>query len=302
MKKLIMVILALAVGCSYIPIARAGENASLGLHVTFDLDKPMTMHLEPEGPYEVKEVIETLVVNVHAQDPEASSVNVRATNIPEHAGVTGAVHQIAPYNWDIATLKWTPEYGQAQTTLYPVHFIAESYDRENNLLETAELDIEIRVLPGEPRVISIELTQVAGALAGIKPGDIWDLVTNTVTNIGNVPVSVSIKYGKTRTISIDAMDPTTQNIKPGMKPEKDIFSTLVNGKILPPPDVPYGEIPWPVGEIGITTDDGLLPGESIPLEMTFCAPTSLSHQIMGLQTNYHLRAYWPIKKSKIIIY
>lgn len=124
-------------------------------------------------------------------------------------------------------------------------------------------------------VISIELNGPGWAMKGVKAGEKRNNLTNlglpahVVKNTGKVPVRIGIRYAS-----------TVSNITmlPGTEQGKDKFFTMVNNFVVPE----RGEV---------ILSDPIKPGTSVPLYLTYGAPTSISERVSDMSVAYEIRAY-----------
>jgi len=282
MKKIIMVILALAVGISYIPVAKAGETASFGLTVSFA--QPLSMRTIPEGPFEI-DAGDIVNFRVEAKDLDANMVEVNVVNLPVNAfwqpdpmivGVPVTSHG--------GTFHWVPQGGQSA---HRIQFTAVSYGKDSIDVEHAELTVEITVNYIEP-VLSIIVDPETLTLENkVRLGAIVDIIDAAggppiVKNVGNTPVAVEMSYGAT--IQVEGQ------IRPGLEQGLDTFITLVEVdptvRLLPAVLNPAGVLP-------ISLNIG--PEEQVPLIMHYGAPTDLSDNAAGSSVIYELRASPAVK-------
>ena len=111
MKKLIMLVMALAMVVAFMPRAYAADSAQLNLSVTFAAPpQPLTIKTDPAGPFHVN-LGETLTFNVIAQDLDTAKIDLVATNIPPDASFE--ITQVQSYS-NVGTIKtgefkWTPK-------------------------------------------------------------------------------------------------------------------------------------------------------------------------------------------------
>lgn len=278
MKKLLMVILAVAMIASFLPKAEAGETANLGLSVSFDIDEPLEIWAEDlngnviQPNFEIEEK-ETLEFKVVAEDLDTLNVYLEVDQLPR--GATFLVESPGPISAQRrhGLFQWTPEFGQAQTNPYQVLFRAN-----NSEGEIAVLTAEITVLPGQ-QVIAIEISPATWSLDGVGLGetrtndDATGSPVHRIINQGNVDVTVDIGYGP----SI-AGDP----IQPGTQQGENTFVTWVSNSVLDP-------------STRIALDHPIQPNGEEGLPLTYGAPASLSFGAgQGHSVTYELRAYGPI--------
>lgn len=317
MKKLIMVVMAIAMVVAFMPIAEAthpevvaSDRAQLGLEVTFDLaNEPLKISTYPEGPFKVGED-KKLYFTVTAKDPDARSVTLNCVDLPKGAMfILGK--PFVPANSISGTFSWTPTSEQGQDKPYRVVFMATSSTRdvkegsvvdENDKLlppyEEARLVVEITVIDAEP-VISIELNETSWKLDAVKLGERrnnngpYRKPIHYIKNTGNVPVLVDIGYGLHIYPSVMGI------VRPGLVQGMDTFTTAVGvdtadgkGVIIPPNER--------VKVAHIAT------GSSEGLPLTYGAPTGLSRGFItnsdddiaanrGMSATYELRAYGNIR-------
>jgi len=219
MKKIIMVILALAVGISYIPVAKAGETASFGLTVNFDIpNEPLSIWTVPEGLPKGSFVVqegETLEFSVFAEDKDTINVDLYPIELTRWGN--WIVDEIQPislprreglfrYRSPIGKPDFTVD---AESYVDRVVFAAENYEGEK-----VELVVEITVTPLEPVLSIVVEPDMLTLVDKIKLGEIGRVVgaggiLPIVTNVGNVSVSVGIGYGP--------MSQVEGMIKPGLE-------------------------------------------------------------------------------------
>jgi len=279
MKKIIMVILALAVGISYIPVAKAGENASFGLTVNFDIpNEPLRIWSEPAGPFEVK-AGETLSFSVIAEDLDANTIYLNALDLPEGAEFDEIAPADHPAKKVVGSFYWTPKDGRYFKAPIDVRFTATSYGKDSIDVEHVELVVSITVTP-HLLTLSIVVEPDMLTLGGVKLGEIVPVVDGlgespVVRNVGNVPVGVDISYGAT--IQVEGQ------VMPGLDQGVDRFITLLAGDRLLEP-----------GKTSMISR-GIDPDEKLPLEMKYGAPTDLSDNAGTASALYELRAFLVIR-------
>ena len=286
MKKLIMIVMALAMAALFLPCAEAGDTANLGLQVSFSLPSPIKMWTEPEGPFIVEEG-KRLQFKVLAEDGQyGSQITIECNNPPEGA------------RFEDGLFNWTPVNGQGQDDPYKVVFSATSSEGAK-----ATLGVSITVNKAKP-VISIELVDANGnpvstwSLVGVKLGEKVDNKANlrvnllmpgilkpmhNIRNAGNVAVTVDIGYGGYIMPSKPGLS-LYPIIRPGLEQGKDTFITglgrVDNHTVLPPNKrLKAGSVK---------------PEQMIPLWLTYGAPTEVSKYIKSHSTSYSLRAYGSI--------
>jgi len=278
-----MVILALAVGISYIPVAKAGENASFGLTVNFAQD--LKIWSEPEGPF-VIELGEELVFRVEAEDLDANILDLNALELPEGAewipdpipiGGADGDRQIIERS---GTFRWTPEDGRYFKAPTDVYFTAISYGKDSQDIEHVELVVSITVTP-HMLTLSIIVEPDMLTLGGVKLGEIVPVADTAggspiVRNVGNTPAGVEISYGAT--IQVEGQ------VRPGLVQGLDTFITLL-GKS----DTLLEPGKWSRVSLGINPD------EAATLKMQYGAPTELSGNGETAGALYELRAFPAVK-------
>jgi len=288
MKKLLMIILTLAMVVSYIPRLEAGETASFGLTVNFDIpNEPLSIWSEPAGPFEVteREVVEFHVI---AEDLDSDSLTLiaperymggpieviigekPARSLPQGAYWT-PVPTMEPTRCE-GILTWnTLSFQGGRGLPYVINFLATS--TKDGEVQHATLSVEITVNDLVP-VISIELTQDMLSFDNVKLGDLITCKpTPSAINTGNWPVLLEMGYGQT-------------GLTPGLEQGLDTFTTSIDGVILPP-----------TGWMLIGNSSGLEPGGETPFIFVYGAPTELSHSpsgtdkdITGMLATYNIRA------------
>ncbi|MBL7069718.1 MAG: hypothetical protein ISS34_07670 [Candidatus Omnitrophica bacterium] len=267
MKKLLVVMLAIAVVISFSPKAEA--EGEVGLHLSVTFDRPLEIWSEPEGPFEVKET-ETLEFMVIAEDEDTErNISLEAGGLPEGATFELGPHpDVFPLRRISGTFVWTPEVGQAQRHPYTVGFVARNSEGETALLE---VDITVR-----PAVIAIELNDTSWILEGIGLGE---NITNNdgrpahnITNTGDVVIDVEIGYAR------------HEGCEPDVRPGLDRFMTASG--------YPEGiDVPIIQPDQYLKVANDLQPGRSRDIPLTYYSPTALSEGIDGMSATYEFRAY-----------
>jgi hypothetical protein len=277
MKKLIMVVMAIAMVAVFLPKAEAGDSAQLGLQVTFAPSEPLKIWSEPEGPFTV-ETGKTVEFKVVAEDKDAAIIGLdlkHPVEFPEGFEWIPPQGFVEPKYKVEGYFKWTPR-GDIEPKTYAICFVADSFTGENwtGQRETVELRVEITVRPAP--VIAIELEGPnPWVLDGVKLGERCANVNtdgapmHKIHNTGNVPVVIDIGYG----IMVDVyLLP-----HPGLEQGRDTYITLCGDVAIPPNE-----------RIKVL---GIGPNEGAPLSMTYGAPTALSQPVQGMGAGYEIRAY-----------
>ena len=284
MKKLLMVILAVAMITSFLPKAEAGETANLGLSVTFDITHDINMWVidadgnQHQSPFSADvEEANLLEFTVVTRYEGGEKIDLVADQLP--SGATFEFISMTEYSDNDGNLigyeiegqfKWTPAFGQSQTTPYQAIFSSTT----ESGTKMAVLTAEITVLPGQ-QVIAIELNQTSWTIQDMPLGDRdynYDATgsqpIHKITNTGNVPVMVDIGY-------VGVID-----MIPGLVQGTDTCITGVglNDEIIPP-------------NSKVVVDQRIEAGEEKPMLLMFGAPTALSGSNNGGSVNYELRAY-----------
>jgi len=266
MRKILLVVVAMAMVVSFLPKAEAqdpGSTAELGVAVTFNL--PLRMWCEKDGAvidppvFEVDEGKE-LTFMVIAEDLDAH-VTLRAEALPKGADFELLPRiEIYPNPRHEGMFNWTPAFGQAQSENYLAIFKA-SNDEGNAGLEM-ELAVSITVHPGQPPVMAIEIQgENPWVLGNIKPGgpikrnlDDAGNVIHSVMNTGDIPTVVKVEY---------MPHVLNEAIHPGLERGENTFITLLGEVVLPP-------------NLGLKLDHPLNPGDSELLPLGYGSPTILS--------------------------
>ncbi len=292
MKKLIMVVMALAMVAAFLPVAEAADTAQLGLQVTFAANEPLTISTYPEGPFKVEEG-KYLYFRVTAKAPDATITALSCKNLPEGAMFV-LDRTFVPSSTISGTFSWTPKMGQSEDKPYSIIFTALRELKNSDEMVTMEetlLVVEITVTRVEP-VISIELNQTSWNLDGVKLGELrtnygyWNRPMHYITNTGNVQVLVDIGYGPQIYPAVsDVERPEIVSIvHPGLVQGLDTFTTAVGVNITDGKNV----IIPPSGRVKAAN---IAKGSSEGLSLTYGAPTQLSKGISSMGATYELRAY-----------
>lgn len=290
MKKLIMVVMAIAMVAAFMPIADASETAQLGLTVTFKANEPLKISTYPEGPFKVEEG-KYLYFRVEARDADASMISLSCEGLPEGAAFVPDQTFLPATTYIAGTFTWTPKMGQSHELPYKILFTAKSELKNGDgtaKAEDVQLVVEITVIRVEP-VISIELYPNSWNLDGVKLGELrtnygyWNRPMHYISNTGNVPVLVEIGYGPQIDRDIAGI------VHPGLIQGLDTFTTAVGaeasgagkGVIIPP----NGRVK--AANVAANSSEGLI--------LTYGAPTKLSDNINSMSAVYELRATAAIK-------
>ena len=298
MRKLFQVILAVAMVVSYLPLAEAGDSATLGVTVNFA--QPISIWSDLEEPPEVKET-QLLEFSVSAHDRDTIMVDLYPVILPEGAEFVPVLDDPSlSDNTLTGKFTWIPDVGQANEIPYAAVFEATNDDGD-----IAKLEVSITVVEA---VISIELVDQYGqpistwSLEGIMLGEKRDNQTaygtgvpiHHVRNAGDVEVMVDIGYetdsdgdGFSDRVEIDAgtdpYDPYSKpdGIVPGTTQGLDTFITGL-GRVTNHVVLPRNQR-LEAGWVG--------PGTDMPLWLTYGAPTELSKPTLSHEVIYELRAY-----------
>ena len=278
MKKLIILIMALAMVAAFMPVAQAADSAQLNLSVTFAAPpQPLIIKSDPEGPFHVN-LGETLTFDVIAQDLDTAKIDLVATNMPPDASFLITQEQIYSNVGTIKTgeFKWTPK--KVLGSEFHATFAATNAEGER-------VELTATIYLPQP-VISIELNESAWKIDGVKLGEKrsnmneLSVPIHMVRNTGNVSVSFDIGYG-----------PFAYGlVHPGREQGLNTFITAVTlisdynpadrCELIIPPD---GSCPL----------DTINSGAVFPLRLTYGAPTALSENAQGMSATYEIRAYPP---------
>ena len=249
MKRMLSIILALAMTVSYVPVAKAEETANLGLTVTFDINNPPYWVIEPQDGSVTAG--ETITVYSLAEDPDGDQLYYGCRWYLN--GVRqgpGELPEGATFQWKFAVpndplIRPDPtEYAPRLTWEVPetinlndVHefeFIA--CDRDYPDEESGNrISKKIRITIEEPQVIAISLEGpnpwvleniALGQLVpnADEPGGLPTL--HSVINNGNVPITLDIGYPEIQNMS--------QVIVPGTEQGVNTFITIVGDELLIP--------------------------------------------------------------------
>ena len=293
MKKMLMIIMALAMVAAFMPKAYAAESAQLGLSVTFAVDQDLQR-------------VQELKAEVSAIASDVKAVGYRFD--VDHDGVFGDsdiaillrtgdfngdgkvddndiayVNQTIKDLSDLEGLKLKPIIDELNTILknrpdlqsviQPV--IADAQNVYNSIENYTQL--LMKLLP----VISIELNESAWKLDGVKLGEKRSnlndlgLPIHMVRNTGNVQVMVDIRYAP-GLIYLEWAP------RPGLQQGPNTFTTETANGVIPPD-----------GKVAIAN---ITPGNSCGVRLTYGAPTSVESVATGgpitsMSTEYEIRAY-----------
>ena len=262
-KKMLSVVLALAMVVSYVPMVKAGDSASLGLQVTFDLGPELKIETDYNG--ELAVVGEEFRFGLTAQGKNVQLYADQDT-MPEGAVLLCYQSMIDPYHTG-GTFIWTPNDNQAGD--YEVLFKAEGEGQG-----TVELVVGFTVKEADVIAISLEgpnpwvLENIA--LGELRTNDGYVGPLHTIKNTGNVPVSVDIGYGPLADV--------VPLPHPGYEQGLDTFITVVGESVLPPSE-------------RLNLDHVINPDMAESLPLKFGAPTALSEPVPGMGVSYEVRAY-----------
>lgn len=269
MKRFMGAVLAVAMCVAFIPIAEAGDTASLQLKVSFD--KPLKIWTEPEGPFEVIEG-ESLAFSVTAEDQDAEYIQLEAVTLPEGAKFMLGPDQVVTATSVRGFMTWKPEYGQGNPgNPYTASFVARSSNGDE-----AEISVSIYVHIAE---ISVELSGLPWELTGIKFGERRKNISEAgeplhmIKNIGNIPIRLRVEYGPT---------PTNSIIRPDIEQGVDRYVTWVSGK---PLSLDRG-VTIPLEGI-----NGLDPGATVVLQLEYGAPLDITQDAPYMFSEYVVIAY-----------
>ena len=273
MKKLIMLVMALVMVVAFMPRAQAADSAQLNLSVTFateDLDMKRVAEIEDQLSRIIAPAQEIYdqAVNSGNQDVIKTAIEKLKVYTVTLDGMEKELKAILDKRPDLSV-----KINQMLNYLYGLRDTLFKY-----------LD-KLGALVTPPPVISIELNESAWKLDGVKLGEkrvnLNDLGVpiHAVKNTGNVPVMIDIGYAPMMYIEWTP--------KPGLAQGPNTFITALGSK---------------TGDIVIPPDnrvkvDSINPGNSIPVRLTYGAPTALGDVTTGGQvpssmgTTYEIRAY-----------
>jgi len=297
MKKMMIVIIALAMVAVFLPQANAEETANLGLTVTFDINHPPEWKVEPQDATVIqgnKVVIELLAVDLD-NDPLLYGCiwylnGDRQEGLPAGAVFTWKVgypvnpqlqlYPVIPINPPFPfpvkpNLTWDVPYDINPNDLYEFEFFVTEGFEDRTAGSTISKKIKVTV---EQAVISIELEGGDWILKGVKLGEIRSNMDasnapqHKVLNTGNINVLIGVQYGPMlETIVL-------QPIHPGLEQGLDTYVTWVGEAVLPPTE-------------GLQLDHLTPPGAAEPLPLKYGAPKEVSEGITGMDARYEIRAY-----------
>ena len=313
MKGMLSVILALAMVISYVPMTRAEDSATLGLQVTFDIDEPLEIWTDPEGPFTVQE-LDTMQCRVIAEDLDAGEVNIEQVFL-------GVGASLSRFEWP------TPNRCETMLTYTPPILTVGEDTNGNGILDPGEdvdgdgnLDVDEDINgngildPGEDvdgdghldgyekrvkvaeikaynndekevalqiyvtvtpaRIIAIEIEGPnPWVMDNVRLGALID--NNMAHGVNNIGnVAVDVY------IRYKAMLYNTQ-IQPGFEQGLDRYITMVgeDGVVLSPSS-------W---RVPIAMQ--LAPELGVGLKLTYGAPTELSEPYEGMSADYDILAY-----------
>ena len=304
MKKLVMVIMALAMVAAFIPKAYAAESAQLGLQVTFAVDQDLQRINDLKSETEAindktAEYIKCFDGNhdgrIDAMDLQYWQTHPHDFNLDgvvdeaDKAFLREALHVIK----DSACLRLEAiieELNRIRDRRPDLAALANAaIDRAEQILSVLRDALTILAQLDQP-TISIELNNPSWVLQSVKLGEKRSNVSadgtfmHSIKNTGTVYAGVDIRYG------LIAGGP----IHPGgYEMGKDTFATYVYAPV-DGQDREYVIPPDGQGAVGL---GGISAGNTIPLKMTYCAPTEVSQPVAGMSVTYEIRAYGEITKQ-----
>lgn len=290
MKKLIIVVMAIAMVAAFAPKVDAAESAQLGLQVTFAVDQDLQRIKElKDHVYELENISSKIFDSIYVDRNQDGKVDYRDLDINGDGVINdedvrllkNAVEDLA----HISDLKLEDvknqlkEIAERRPDLKPqieavLDHAQQLQGRIHDLIE------KLKSLMVQP-VISIELkgpnpwvlenVKLGEKRANISPLAVYPpLVLHHIFNTGNVTVKVAIAYGP----QIDQYGIP----RPGLEQGLDTFITLIeDGEVLPPNE---GRGVFTIG-----------PTEGAPLNLTYGAPKELSQPVRGMGVAYDLKAY-----------
>ena len=278
MKKLIMLVMALAMVVAFMPTAYAADSAQLNLSVTFAVDQDLQNLAE-------------LTVLTNDLGAKLDRVYNDALQNPVPEVIHKALEILYPMretdirNVEAKLLDMLQRRPDLEPQISPVlsHVRTLAYT-----VSTYIAKLESLLLP--PPIISIELNESAWRLDGVKLGEkrvnLNELGApiHAVRNTGNTDVMIDIGYAP-------GMMYLEWAPKPGLEQGPNTFITALGRG---PVDNVYTDVVIPPdGRLKV----GLInPDNGIPLRLTYGAPTSLESvanggPVAGMGTAYEIRAY-----------
>ena len=272
MRKLLLVVAALAMVVSFLPKAEAqdaGGTAELGVAVTFNY--PPYWVIEPFDATVVAG--EALRIDVLAEDPDGDMLGhgcrwwLNGERQPYGIFPEGAdfhpkgdgVHQQIPY------LEWSIPVDISLQDVHEFEFSAWELVGEGGINDRNQLGIskkiKVTILPLP--VMAIELlgenpwmlgdVELGGAIK--RNVDDWGNVIHKIANVGDVDVGLRVEY------MAHVLD---EVIHPGLERGENTFITLVGESVLPP-------------NAGLKMLGGPLPpGDTAPLPLGYGSPITVS--------------------------
>jgi len=296
MKRLFQVILAIAMVVSYLPLAEAGDSATLGVTVTFDINNPPVWRIIPQDTAVIAGHMVT--VPVKAEDPDGDPISYDCVwylnGVPQFVAGNAILPEGArfivpeePVSSDdgfvyipypsTPILEWVVPSDINLDDIHEFEFIASDGETEISgmcriIIEPLTISIELVDHLGQP----VTSWNIEGVKLGSKVSNYVDYskaqYLHNVRNAGNYPVDVTINYGPIAT------GDSTMLIQPGSAQGLNTFITEVDNRVLQP------------GE-AMKISDRLVPDNQEPLPLTYGAPTELSESAEGHETVYELKAY-----------
>ena len=288
MKKLLSLVLAIAMVVSYMPLAYAGESAELSLKVTFVVDQDLQRIRElKDHVSELEERSLDIFYSIYVDRNGDGKVDYKDLDIDGDGEITQRdielLHQaiddlsyIGDFELDDVK-NHLNEIAERRPDLQPQ--IEDVLDYVQKLQDKiAEFIAMLKSL--EPPIIAIQLEGPnPWVLENVKLGETrsnygLEGLMHRVINRGNVPVEIEIGYG------IHA----EYGIHPGLEQGKDTFVTKARlGNVrCPAMPIPPNERLY-LGSIRNREEDALC--------LEYLAPTELSEPFEGMETCYELRAY-----------
>ncbi len=285
MKKLIMIVMAIAMVVAFAPCAGAAESAQLGLQVTFAIDNDLRqIELIKNRIDEVEVYCEKVFRFVYVDRNNDGVVDYKDLDFNVDGQIDDS--EITMLRERVSILSTEADRLNNDRALLE-SILARRPDLKDQVLvviyhiekiQAACTDYitKLKALEQQP-VISIELEGPnPWVLDGVKLGERRSNVTadnviaHKVHNTGTVTVKVAIAYG-----SYSGMYGIP---RPGLEQGLDTFITLIkDGDVLPPNE---GRGVFTIG-----------PTEGAPLNLTYGAPKELSQPVKGMGVNYELKAY-----------
>ncbi len=260
MKKILMIITALAMVAAFAPKANAADSAQLGLQVTFaDQDLQRVNDLNQNLT-----VLDADCLNMYKQaadsnNPDQIKQTIADLTMERDDKVAGIKKELV----DIATRRpdLRPQIDSVVTHAEQLQATISDYiTKLQSLLQVISIGLE------GPNPWVLDNVKLGERRKNLLDPDGKPI--HVIKNTGNVVVIVDIGYGLSSSNDIP---------HPGLEQGVDTYVTLEDNQVIPP----YGKVKAERIEAGATAS----------LSLTYGAPTGLSKPVTGMGATFELRAY-----------